>query len=120
MIDKETIIAGRTRTQKPELEFKASGRVIAPPKKVSDWVGCLVRSKFETSTQLATFKPGTIFIIKSSGLTKVLETLPCECCGIRATMRVVENADAFMKQFEFLDKDGGRYRRPQRRGFVDS
>ena len=105
MIDKETIIAGRTKTQKPELEFKASGRVIAPPKKVSDWVGCLVRSKFETSTQLATFKPGTIFVVKSSGLTKALETLPCECCGIRATMRVVESADAFMKQFEFLDKD---------------
>lgn len=106
MIDKETIIAGRTKTQKPELEFKASGRVIAPPKKVSDWIGCLVRSKFETSTQLATFKPGTIFVVKSSGLTKTLETLPCECCGIRATMRVVESADAFMKQFEFLDKDG--------------
>lgn len=104
MIDKETIIAGRTKTQKPELEFKASGRVIAPPKKVSDWVGCLVRSKFETSTQLATFKPGTIFVVKSSGLTKTLETLPCECCGIRVTMRVVESADAFMKQFEFLDK----------------
>lgn len=106
MIDKETIIAGRTRTQKPELEFKASNRVITPPKRVSDWVGCLVRSKFETSTQLATFKPGTIFIVKSSGLTKTLETLPCGCCGIRATMRVVESADAFMKQFEFLDKDG--------------
>ena len=106
MIDKETIIAGRTRTQKPELEFKASGRVIAPPKKVSDWVGCLVISKFETSTQLATFKPGTIFVVKSSGLTKTLETLPCERCGIRATMRVVESADAFMRQFEFLDKDG--------------
>lgn len=106
MIDKETIIAGRTRTQKPELEFKASGRVIASPKKVSDWVGCLVRSKFEMSTQLATFKPGTIFVVKSSGLTKTLETLPCERCGIRATMRVVESADAFMRQFEFLDKDG--------------
>lgn len=105
MIDKETIIAGRTRTQKPELEFKASGRVIAPPKKVSDWVGCLVRSKFEMSTQLATFKPGTIFVVKSSGLTKTLETLPCERCGIRATMRVVESADIFMKQFEFLDKE---------------
>ena len=106
MIDKEAIIAGKTRMPKPELKFKASDCVIAPPKKVSDWVGCLVRSKFETSTQLATFKPGTIFIIKSSGLTKTLETLPCECCGIRATMRVVESADAFMKQFEFLDKDG--------------
>ncbi|WP_187107060.1 hypothetical protein [Campylobacter hyointestinalis] len=47
-----------------------------------------------------------IFVVKSSGLTKTLETLPCECCGIRATMRVVGSADAFMRQFEFLDKDG--------------
>lgn len=66
----------------------------------------IIQNYFETSTQLATFKPGTIFVVKSSGLTKTLETLPCERCGIRATMRVVESADAFMRQFEFLDKDG--------------
>ena len=75
---------------------------IKPPKKVSDWKGLLVRSKRETSTQLATFKEGTIFLITSSGLTKCLKTLPCECCGIQATMRCVESAEAFLSSFEFI------------------
>ena len=78
--------------------------VIKPPKKVSDWRGLLVRSKCETSTAVAVFKKGTVFLVKSSGFAKTLETLPCKCCGIKATMRVVESAEDFLKIFEFVEK----------------
>lgn len=78
--------------------------VIEPPKKVSDWKGLLVKSKCETSTPIAVFKKGTIFLVKSSGVSKTLETLPCECCGIKATMRIVGNAEYFLNKFEFVEQ----------------
>lgn len=84
----------------PEVLYKT----VKPPKKVSDWKGLLVRSKCETSTPVAVFKVGTVFLVKSSGLTKTLETLPCKCCGIKATMRVVESAEYFLNMFEFVEQ----------------
>ena len=83
----------------PEVLYKT----IKPPKKVSDWRGLLVRSKCETSTSVAVFKKGTIFLVKSSGFAKTLETLPCKCCGMKATMRVVESAESFLDAFEFVE-----------------
>lgn len=77
-------------------------RVIKAPKKVADWKGFLVRSKIETSTMLAKFKAGTIFVVTSSGASKYIETLPCECCGIVARMTVVDNAENFLRMFEFI------------------
>ena len=79
-------------------------KVINPPKKVSDWRGLLVRSKCETSTPVAVFKKGTIFLVKSSGVSKTLETLACECCGIKAVMRIVGNAEYFLNKFEFVEQ----------------
>lgn len=79
-------------------------KVINPPKKVSDWRGLLVRSKCETSTPVAIFKKGTIFLVKSSGVSKTLETIPCECCGIKAVMRIVGNAEYFLNKFEFVEQ----------------
>ena len=84
----------------PEVLYKT----IKPPKKVSDWKGLFVRSKCETSTPVAVFKKGTVFLVKSSGFAKTLETLPCKCCGIKATMRVVESAEYFLNMFEFVEQ----------------
>jgi hypothetical protein len=84
----------------PEVLYKT----IKPPKKISDWKGLLVKSKCETSTPVAVFKKGTIFLVKSSGVSKTLETLPCKCCGIKATMRVVESAEYFLNMFEFVEQ----------------
>ena len=78
-------------------------RIISAPKKVADWKGLLVRSKAETSTMLAKFKRGTIFRITSGGITKHLETLPCECCGLVAKMTVGGSADQFLKKFDFVE-----------------
>ena len=78
-------------------------RVINAPKKVADWKGLLVRSKAETSTMLAKFKRGTIFRITSSGITKHLETLPCECCGIVGKMTVGDSAEQFFRKFDFVE-----------------
>jgi len=78
-------------------------RVIKAPKKVADWKGLFVRSKIETSTSLAKFKEGTIFEVKSSGTTKYLETIPCECCGLVARMSVVDSAERFLKMFDFVE-----------------
>lgn len=78
-------------------------RVINAPKKVADWKGLLVRSKVETSTMLAKFKRGTLFRITSSGITKYLETLPCECCGIVGKMTVGGSAEQFFKKFDFVE-----------------
>lgn len=78
-------------------------RIISAPKKVADWKGLLVRSKVETSTMLAKFKRGTIFRITSSGITKRLETLPCECCGIVGKMTVNDRTEQFLKKFDFVE-----------------
>lgn len=78
-------------------------RIIKAPKKVADWKGLLVRSKGENSTMLAKFRAGTIFRITSSGLTKYLETLPCECCGLVAKMTVGGSAEQFLKKFDFVE-----------------
>ena len=78
-------------------------RIINAPKKVADWKGLLVRSKVETSTMLAKFKPGTIFKVTSSGVTKYLETLPCECCGIVGKMTVGDRAEQFFRKFDFVE-----------------
>ena len=78
-------------------------RIISAPKKVADWKGLLVRSKVETSTMLAKFKCGTIFRITSSGITKYLETLPCECCGIIGKMTVGGSAEQFLRKFDFVE-----------------
>lgn len=78
-------------------------RIISAPKKVADWKGLLVRSKVETSTMLAKFKRGTIFRITSSGITKYLETLPCECCGIVGKMTVGGSAEQFFRKFDFVE-----------------
>ena len=48
-------------------------KVINPPKKVSDWRGLLVRSKCETSTPVAVFKKGTIFLVKVQAFPKLLK-----------------------------------------------
>lgn len=78
-------------------------RMISAPKKVADWEGLLVRSKVETSTMLAKFKSGTVFKVTSSGVTKYLETLPCECCGIIAKMTVKDSAEQFFRKFDFVE-----------------
>ena len=78
-------------------------RIINAPKKVADWKGLLVRSKVETSTMLAKFKGGTIFRITSSGVTKYLETLPCECCGIIAKMTMKDSVEQFLRKFDFVE-----------------
>ena len=78
-------------------------RVIKAPKKVADWKGLFVKSKIETSTSLTKFKKGTIFEVKYSGVSKNIETLPCECCGIVAKMTVVDSAESFLKMFDFVE-----------------
>ena len=78
-------------------------RIISAPKKVADWKGFLVRSKVETSTMLAKFKRGTIFRITSSGITKYLETLPCECCSIIAKMTMKDSVEQFLRKFDFVE-----------------
>ena len=78
-------------------------RIISAPKKVADWKGLLVRSKVETSTMLAKFKPGTVFKVTSSGVTKYLETLPCECCGIIGKMTVKDSVEQFLRKFDFVE-----------------
>lgn len=83
--------------------FEKQYRVIKAPKKVAEWKGFLVRSKVETSTMLANFKPGTIFKVTSSGVTKYLETLPCECCGLIAKMTVRDSVEQFLRKFDFVE-----------------
>lgn len=78
-------------------------RVIKAPKKVADWKGLLVRSKGENSTMLAKFRAGTIFRITFSGVTKYLETLPCECCGLVAKMTVGGSKEQFLNKFDFVE-----------------
>ena len=78
-------------------------RIISALKKVADWKGLLVRSKVETSTMLAKFKSGIVFKVTSSGVTKYLETLPCECCGIVGKMTVGGSAEQFFKKFDFVE-----------------
>ena len=78
-------------------------RIIKAPKKVADWKGLLARSKVETSTMLAKFRRGTIFRITSSGITKYLETLPCECCGLIAKMTVGDSVEQFLRKFDFVE-----------------
>ena len=52
---------------------------------------------------LAKFRAGTIFRITFSGVTKYLETLPCECCGLVAKMTVGGSAEQFLRKFDFVE-----------------
>ena len=83
--------------------IKKQYRMINAPKKVADWKGLLVRSRVETSTMLAKFKPGTIFKLTSSGVTKYLETLPCECCGLIVKMTMKDSVEQFLRKFDFVE-----------------
>ena len=78
--------------------------VISPPKKVSDWQGCLVRSKRILTNGLGQMPADTIFEITSSGITKYLQTLGCECCGLKFRISTKDRKDDFLEMFDFVEE----------------
>lgn len=51
------------------------------PKRVKDYAGGYVKATREVSNGVGKMPAGTIYKIRSAGITFHFESLPCSCCG---------------------------------------
>jgi len=63
------------------------------PKKPWDWVGLVVRSTRDLSTQLATVPAGTLFVCSYSRSGLTIHSAACSCCGVSVTISKVPITD---------------------------
>ncbi|MCR2110885.1 hypothetical protein [Campylobacter upsaliensis] len=73
--------------------------------KMETWKGKLVRLKRECSTGAYIFKKGTLMRVSSVNNVKVtLITLPCEACGVQASMTIKDKKTNYKSFFDFVEE----------------
>jgi hypothetical protein len=68
------------------------------PKRIKDWKGGYIKSKYRVDTGQGIMPPGTIFKITEVGPTVYLEMLPCPCCrvALKVNMKGKNKFDHFI------------------------
>lgn len=80
-------------------------KIVPPPKRVSDWKGKKVVSKYAVHNGLGSMPSGTIFTIKHTGIRKSLYSDRCQCCGFSYHFDTKATADQFTIEFDFIEEE---------------
>jgi hypothetical protein len=80
-------------------------KIVTPPKRVSDWKGKKVVSKYEVHNGLGSMPKGSVFTIKHSGIRKALYSDRCQCCGFSYHFDTKATAEQFIIEFDFIEEE---------------